>query len=142
MTRLTQSTKPVKGHQIKRNWHLLDIKDKVLGRAVTNIARLLQGKHKVDYVPYLDTGDYVVVTNAKSVKVTGRKASSKMYLHYSGYPGGLKSVTFNTLMQKNPAVVIHRAVSGMLAKNKFRKRRLTRLFIFPEEKHPYSDKLE
>lgn len=142
MARLTQQTKPVKGNEVKREWHLIDLKGKVLGRVCTEIAKLLQGKHKVNYVPYLDMGDYVVAINAKYVKVTGRKEREKVYTRYSGYPGGLKKETFGELMQRNPAKIIEHAVSGMLPKNKHRKRRLKRLFVFPDDKHPYSDKFQ
>ena len=142
MPKLTEQTKSVKESEIQRDWHLVDVKGKVLGRVATQIATLLQGKHKVNYVPYLDVGDYVVVINAKHVKVTGKKAKQKVYTRYSGYPGGLKKETFEQLMQRNPAKVIEHAVSGMLPKNKHRKRRLRRLFVFEGEEHPYSDKFE
>ncbi len=140
MPKLTQITKPVKEREIKREWHLVDVKGKILGRVCTQIATLLQGKHKVNYVPYLDMGDYVVVINAKHVKVTGKKAKQKVYTRYSGYPGGLKKETFEQLMQRNPAKIIEHAVRGMLPKNKHRDRRMKRLFVFEGEEHPYSDK--
>lgn len=142
MTSLTKSTKSVKERQVVREWHLVNAKNKVLGRIVGTISRLLQGKHKVNYVPYLDLGDYVIVINTKDVKVTGNKGKSKMYTRYSGYPGGLKQIPYNELFRKNPREVIRHAASGMLPKNKFRKDRLTRLFVFLDEKHPYSDKLK
>lgn len=141
MTRLTQSTKSVKLGKITRNWHLIDIAGKILGRTVPGIARLLQGKHKRDYVPYLDSGDYVIVINASRVKITGKKIQQKEYTSYSGYPGGLRKITLGQLLIKDSRQVIIRAVSGMLPKNKFRDMRLKRLFVFKDEKHPYGDKI-
>lgn len=142
MTNLTQSTKPLSGQNIKRKWHIIDVKGKILGRVTPQIGKLLQGKHKTDYVSYLDTGDYVVVLNAKEVTISGKKSISKTYTNYSGYPGGLKKITFEKLLEKNPTEIIRRAVSGMLPKNKLRDRRLTRLYIFSDGKHPYQDKFE
>ncbi len=140
MVSLTKSTKSISDKDIKRMWHIIDVKGKVLGRVAPEIAKLLQGKHKVIYVPYLDLGDYVVVINAKYVVLTGRKGKSKTYTRYSGYPGGLKKITFDHLIEKNPTEVIKHAVSGMLPKNKQRDSRLARLFVFKDEKHPYSNK--
>ncbi len=142
MPRLTQQTKPVRESEVKSERHLVDLKGKILGRVCTEIAMLLQGKHKINYVPYLDVGDYVVAINAKYVKVTGRKAKQKIYTRYSGYPGGLKRETFEEIMRKNPAKIIEHAVKGMLPKNKHRKERLKRFFVFPEAEHPYSDKFK
>ncbi|MFN4212678.1 MAG: 50S ribosomal protein L13 [Microgenomates group bacterium] len=141
MVSLTRSTKSKSATNIKREWYLIDVEGKIFGRIVPEIAKLLQGKHKVDYVPYLDCGDYVVVINASKVKVTGKKYATKKYTYYSGYPGGLKEINFQTLLKKNPSEVIKRAVSGMLPKNKLRDQRLKRLFVFAEEKHPYGDKI-
>src|SRR3989344_1137136 len=140
MVSLTQSTKSVKEKEIKRNWHLIDVKGKILGRIVPEIAKLLQGKQKLNYVTYLDQGDNVVVTNARYVKLTGKKAQTKFYTRYSGYPGGLKRISFAELLIKNPAEVIRHAVSGMLPKNKLRDKRLTRLHVYPEDKYRYQDK--
>ncbi|OGK11874.1 50S ribosomal protein L13 [Candidatus Roizmanbacteria bacterium RIFCSPLOWO2_01_FULL_37_12] len=142
MVSLTHSTKSAKHKEIKRNWHLVDVKGKILGRVVPNAAKLLQGKHKVDYSQYLDCGDYVVVTNARYVTVSGKKSQFKLYTSYSGYPGGLKTLNFEQLLNKNPGKLIRHAVSGMLPKNKLRDRRLARLFIFADEKHPYKEKLK
>lgn len=138
----THSTKSIKGSEIKRGWTLIDLSGKVVGRIAPMIATLLQGKHKVNYVPYLDMGDNVVAINAKKVVITGRKAQTKEYTRYSGYPGGLKKISYQTMMEKNPAEIIKRAVSGMLPKNKLRDQRLKRLFVFADEKHPYKDKLK
>ncbi|MFH0979609.1 MAG: 50S ribosomal protein L13 [Candidatus Roizmanbacteria bacterium] len=140
MKNLTQQTKPVKLKEIKRNWHLVDVSGRVLGRVAPEISRFLQGKNKVNYVPYLDTGDYVVVINIKKVVITGRKSQTKVYTRYSGYPGGLKTVSFNSILEKNPGMIIKIAVSGMLPKNKFRDERLKRLFVYSDENHPYKNK--
>ena len=102
----------------------------------------MQGKHKRDFSPNLDSGDYVVVINAKKAKVSGKKAKSKVYTRYSGYPGGLKKETFSGLIERRPEEVVKHAVSGMLPKNKLRDKRLARLYVFGDEKHKFSDKFE
>ncbi len=140
MFNLTQSTKSIKEKDIKREWHLIDLSGKILGRSVSEISKFLQGKHKVNYVPYLDMGDYVVVINVKKVSLTGKKTSDKVYSYFSGYPGGLRQVHFSDLMEKNPVEIVRHAVSGMLPKNKMRQKRLARLYIFPDGKNPYQDK--
>ncbi len=142
MTNLTSSTKPASIKNIERAWHLIDIQEKILGRVAPDIVRLLMGKHKTQYVSYLDMGDNVVVVNSKKVAVTGRKAKQKVYTSYSGYPGGLKKIILGTLLDSNPSQVIRHAVSGMLPKNKLRDKRLARLFIFPDGRHPYEEKFE
>jgi len=141
MKNLTKQTKPVKLKEINRAWHLIDIAGKVLGRVTPDIARLLQGKNKTNYVSYLDLGDYVVVVNAEKMLISGKKSETKTYTRYSGYPGGLKKINYKDLLKKNPGMIIKHAVSGMLPKNKFRDERLKRLFVFKDENHPYKDKL-
>lgn len=133
-------TKSTKKSEIERDWYLLDIKDKILGRSATKIAQLLMGKNKPYFVPYLDCGDYVVVVNAAKVKVTGRKTAQKKYYRHSGYPGGFKEITFEKQMEKDPRKIILHAVSGMLPKNKLRDPRLARLKIFVNEKHSLKNK--
>jgi len=128
--------------KIKRVWHLIDAKDQILGRLATRIARLLSGKDKVEYVPYLDLGDHVVVINAKEVAVTGKKERQKVYYRHSGYPGGLKAETLWELRERRPEEIIRRAVKGMLPKNKLQKSMLRRLHIFAGEKHPYQDRFK
>ena len=137
ITNTTKFTSPT-----HRQWSLVDVKDKILGRIVPEIALRLQGKHRVDYSPNLDSGDNVVVINAAFVKVSGKKFNTKIYTHYSGYPGGLKVKTFANLQQINPEKIIKLAVAGMLPKNKLRAKRLARLFVFKDEKHPYQDKFK
>lgn len=136
--KLTKQTKPISINEIKRNWYLIDVKNKVLGRVTPKIAWLLQGKNKSNYVSYLDNGDYVVVINAEKVKFTGKKLDQKIYTHYTGYPGGLKIITLKELMKKSPEKVIINAVSGMLPKNKFRDQRLKRLFVFKDENYTFN----
>ena len=135
-----KATKPTKAEMIKRAWHLVDIKDKILGRSATQIALALMGKGKPYFTRNLDCGDYVVVINSRFVAVTGKKEKEKVYSRYSGYPGGLKQKALWQLRQENPTEIVRRAVLGMLPKNKLRDRMITRLFIFPETDHPYKDK--
>lgn len=142
MVQIHSSTKPISAKNIKRNWHFVDLNGKILGRTANEIARLLQGKHKTNFVSYLDMGDYVVAVNAKSVAVSGKKAEQKTYTYYSGYPGGLREVPFKTLLERKPQEIISRAVMGKLPKNKLRDRRMTRLYIYPGETHPYADKFK
>lgn len=140
MVTLTKSTKPTSIHSVERKWHLIDVKNKIVGRIAPHIAMLLQGKGKVMYAPYLDAGDHVVVINAALVKFSGKKGEEKIYSRYSGYPGGLKKTSAKELIKRNPTRIMKEAVAGMLPKNKLRDRRLARLFIYPDEKHAYTHK--
>lgn len=137
--KLTSSTKQ---HEIKRSWHLFDIEGKILGRVATEIVHKLMGKSKPYFVSYLDCGDYLVVINAAKVRVSGNKRKNKLYKSFSGYPGGLKIKNFEKVIQENPTLIIRQAVSGMLPKNKLRASWLKRLFIYADDKHPYSDKIQ
>ena len=137
----TKVTKSIKSSEIKRVWHLVDVSGKILGRITPEISKFLQGKHKVNYVAYLDSGDYVVVINANKVVLTGKKSEDKQLLNYSGYPGGLRIRPIKKVMKDNPAEVVRHTVSGMLPKNKLRDVRLARLHIFSGDKHPYQDKI-
>lgn len=136
----THSTIPQKGSDIVHGWKLVDVKGKVLGRATTTIASILQGKHKPRYSAHLDNGDNVVVINAKYIVMTGRKMQDKTYDRYSGYPGGRKVVSAADLSRKKPELIIKHAVSGMLPKNKLRDSRMSRLFVYPDGDHPYAEK--
>jgi len=131
-----------KAKEIKREWHLIDAQDKILGRLATQIAQLLMGKNKPYFARHLDCGDYVVVINAKEVKVSGKKEKQKIYYHHSGYPGGLKETPLWMLREKHPERIIIHAVSGMLPKNKLRARMLERLKVQVGEEHPYEDKFK
>ncbi len=136
---MTQATK---AKDIKRTWHHIDVKDKTLGRVSSEIAQLLMGKGKAYFVRNLDCGDYVVVTNAKAVKVTGRKEVQKKYYRHSGYPGGFKVETLKELRGRKPETVITHAVKGMLPDNRLQDKMLTRLFVFAGEEHTYQDKFK
>ena len=138
---IKQYTKPTRAKDIVRKWHIVDLKGKILGRAATDIAAKLIGKNKVYYVPNLDCGDHVVVVNATKVEVTGKKPSQKEYMHFSGYPGGLKRKLYKQIMLEKPERIIQQAVSGMLPKNKLRDSMLKRLYVYHDDKHPYEAKL-
>jgi|YelNatPaOPRAMG01_1025707.scaffolds.fasta_scaffold03949_7 large subunit ribosomal protein L13 len=128
----------IKPAEVKRNWWIIDAEDKTLGRLAEVIARLLMGKHKVDYTPYADCGDYVIVINAEKVKLSSDKAENKKYFHYSGYPGGLKEYTFDRVIKKHPDFPIREAVKGMIPKNRLKYRMMKRLKIYPKEEHPHN----
>lgn len=135
----TQSTKI---SEIQREWHLVDAKDKILGRLSSDIALLLMGKNKSNFVRNLDCGDYVVVLNAKFVKVTGKKEKLKKYYRHSGYPGGFKSETLEELRNRRPEEIITHAVAGMVPQNRLKKQMLNRLYVFENEVHNYVDKFK
>ena len=132
--------KATKLNDIQRAWHLIDVSDKILGRVSTDIAKLLMGKGKPYFVRNLDCGDFVVVVNAKSVKVTGTKEKNKVYARHSGYPGGFKSETLGQLRERKPEDIIVHAVKGMLPQNKLRDKMLNRLKVFEGQEHSYQDK--
>ncbi len=123
--------------KITRKWHLIDAKDKILGRLATEVAMILMGKTKAQFVPYLDTGDMVVVTNASLVKLSGKKMMNKTYTRHSGYPGGLTVETFDKVIVKKPEFVIEHAVAGMLPGNKLGKQMIKKLKVFKGSEHPY-----
>ena len=135
------TTKSTKAQDVKRTWHIIDVKEKVLGRVATDIAHTLMGKSKPYFVRNLDCGDYVIVINSKHVVVTGKKEKEKLYGNYSGYPGGLKQKALWQVRIEKPTELIRHAVYGMLPKNKLRDRLITRLYIYPEAEHPYKDKI-
>ncbi|KTD59965.1 50S ribosomal protein L13 [Legionella shakespearei] len=127
-----------KGHEVKRDWLVVDASDKVLGRLATEIARRLRGKHKAEYTPHVDTGDYIIVTNAEKVTVTGRKFKNKMYHHHTGFPGGIKSVTFEKMQGRNPVKIIELAVKGMLPKNPLGREMYRKLKVYVGSEHPHT----
>ena len=128
----------IKPKDVVRSWWLIDAKDKTLGRIAVVIAKLLMGKHKPDYTPYADSGDYVVVINADKIRVSGEKEIEKIYYHASGYPGGLKETRFRDMIKKHPDFPIRSAVKGMLPKNKLRYRMLKRLKVYAGGEHPHN----
>ncbi len=134
--------KATKKSQIQRQWHLVDAKDQILGRLATQIVPLLLGKNKPYFVKNLDCGDHVVVINAKDIKVTGKKEEQKFYYSYSGYPGGLKKLSFSQLRERAPEKIIINAVSKMLPKNKLRDKWLAKLHVYADANHPYQDKFK
>ena len=131
-------TVSAKAHEVRHDWYVVDASSQVLGRLATEIARRLRGKHKAEYTPHVDTGDYIIVTNAEKVIVTGRKYDNKMYHHHTGYPGGIKSMTFATLQQKHPERIIERAVKGMLPKNPLGREMYRKLKIYVGAEHPHA----
>jgi len=124
------TTNVLSAKDIKRQTHTIDASGKVLGRLATEVATILMGKNKPVFVPYLDTGDYVVVTNAAKVKVTGKKAQDKTYVRHSGYPGGLKMETFDELMKRKPEYIIEHAVKGMVPHNKLGRQMIKKLRVY------------
>lgn len=126
-----------KSHEVKSDWYIIDATDKVLGRLAAEIAHRLRGKHKAEYTPHVDTGDYIVVTNAEKIRVTGRKQQDKMYYHHTGFPGGIKSINFAKLQLENPTRIIERAVKGMLPKNPLGRAMYRKLKVYAGNEHPH-----
>ena len=126
-----------KKEEVKRNWILVDVKDKVLGRAATVIADALRGKNRPTYTPHVDTGDFVIVVNAAQVKLTGDKWEDKLYHHHSGYMGGLKSTPAKKMLEKHADEIITKAVKGMLPRTRLGKQILTKLKVFTGTNHPH-----
>ena len=135
-------TYSTKASDIKREWHIIDASDKVLGRLATQIAVLLMGKHKPIFSRHLDTGDFVVVINAEKIRVTGNKTKQKLYYRHSGYPGGLKSISLERMMQTHPTRVIEHAVKGMLPHTRLRAKMMKRLRIHVGDAHPYQGQIK
>ena len=121
----------------ERHWHVVDAEGKTLGRLATRIADVLRGKHKPEYTPHCDTGDFVVVVNAEKIAVTGRKLEQKTYYRHSGYPGGLRSRTLEEMLARQPEEVIRKAVKGMLPRNKLARAQLTKLKVYVGPDHPH-----
>ena len=131
------STSIAKKADLQKDWYVVDLEDKVLGRAATEIARVLRGKHKPIFTPSVDTGDFVIIVNADKVRLTGNKLSQKTYYRHSGYPGGIKSVTAGKLLEQNPEEVIRKAVKGMLPKNKLGRQMFKKLKVYSSSDHPH-----
>ena len=130
----TVSTKPA---EVTRDWYVVDAADQTLGRLATEIARRLRGKHKPEYTPHVDTGDYIVVINAEKVRVTGNKAQDKMYYRHTGYPGGLRSMSFEKMMSLHPERTIEFAVKGMLPKGPLGRAMYSKLKVYANAEHPH-----
>ena len=127
-----------KAEEVTRDWFVVDAADKTLGRLASEIAHRLRGKHKAEYTPHVDTGDYIVVVNAEKVRVTGAKTTDKMYHHHTGYPGGLKSISFEKLIDKAPERVIQGAVKGMLPRNPLGRAMFKKLKVYAGSEHPHT----
>ena len=126
-----------KAHEVKRDWYIIDASNKTLGRLAAKIAHRLRGEHKAEYTPHVDTGDYIVVTNVETIKVTGRKFKDKIYYNHTGFPGGIKEITFEKLQAKHPERVLERAVKGMLPKNSLGRDMFRKLKIYVGSEHPH-----
>ena len=124
-----------KPQTVERDWYVVDASGKTLGRLASEIAKRLRGKHKAEYTPHVDTGDYIVVVNAEKVRVTGRKSTDKMYYRHSGYPGGLKTISFDKLIQSAPERVLQHAIKGMLPKNPLGREMFRKLKVYAGAEH-------
>ena len=122
----------------ENNWYVVDAADKVLGRLASQIAKYLRGKHKPEFTPHTDTGDYIVVINADKIKVTGKKEKEKMYYTHSGYPGGLKEMTYEKLQERHPTHIIELAVKGMMPKNPLGRDMMRKLKVYAGAEHPHA----
>ena len=131
----TFSAKP---ETVKRDWFVIDAENKVLGRLATEVARRLRGKHKPEYTPHVDTGDYIIIINADKIAVTGNKEQGKIYHHHTGYPGGLKSLTLEKLREKAPERIIEKAVKGMLPRNPLGRAMFSKLKVFAGSEHAHT----
>ena len=130
----TYSAKPL---EVERKWYVIDAEGKTLGRLATVCANLLRGKTKPEFTPHVDTGDFVIVINADKIQVTGNKETDKIYYHHTGFPGGLKSISFKDLMKKDPTKAIEKAVKGMLPHNTLGAQQFTKLKVYAGAEHPH-----
>lgn len=131
----TYSAKPL---EVERKWYVIDAEGEILGRLAVKIANILRGKHKPEYTPNVDTGDFVVVINASKIRVTGNKETDKMYYHHTGYPGGLKTASFKQLMEKDARLAIEKAVKGMLQHNTLGAEQFNKLKVYGGSEHPHA----
>lgn len=127
-----------KPHEVRREWFVIDAKDKVLGRVASEVARRLRGKHKPEYTPHVDTGDYIVIINAADIRVTGNKLQDKIYYRHTGYVGGIRETNFETMQQRFPGRALEKAVKGMLPKGPLGYAMAKKLKIYAGEEHPHS----
>ncbi len=124
--------------EVTRKWHVVDAKGEVLGRLATHVASILRGKHKPIFTHHVDTGDHVIVVNAQDIRLTGKKLKNKIYHHHTGYPGGLKSISAEHLLQKKPTEVVSKAIRGMLPKTTLGKHMAKKLRVYPGPDHPHA----
>ncbi len=123
--------------EVERKWYLIDASGQTLGRLASEVATLLRGKHKPEYTPHVDTGDFVIIINAEEIVLTGNKLDQKKYRHHSGYPGGLKETSYRELLNKKPEKAIEVAVMGMLPKNRLGRKLFTKLKVYRGSEHPH-----
>ncbi len=138
MDTLSYKTKSAKAETVQRKWYVIDADGEVVGRLATRIASVLRGKHKPDFTPHVDTGDYVIVLNAGKVRFTGAKLNDKEYQRFTGYPGGLRRRTAKEMLDVKPEMVLELAVKGMLPKTKLGKAMIKKLFLYTEASHPHT----
>jgi large subunit ribosomal protein L13 len=124
--------------EVERRWYVVDAEGQTLGRLAAEIARVLRGKSKPQYTPHVDTGDFVVVVNAERIVVTGRKAEQKVYRRHSGYPGGLKTTSYEQLLERQPTEILRKAVKGMMPKSRLARKQLRKLKIYAGPEHPHA----
>jgi large subunit ribosomal protein L13 len=127
-----------KAESVSRDWFVVDATGKTLGRLAAEIAHRLRGKHKAEYTPHVDAGDYIVVVNAEKIRVTGAKSTDKMYYHHTGFPGGIRSISFEKLIDKAPERVLQRAVKGMLPRNPLGRAMFSKLKVYAGSEHPHA----
>lgn len=132
-----RTTYIAKAADVERKWYVVDASGKTLGRLASEVAKVLRGKHKPVYTPFLDTGDYVIIVNAEKVVVTGKKAEQKTYVHHTGYAGGLKEISYKRMMETKPEEILKHAVKGMLPKNTLGRKMFKKLHVYagPEHEH-------
>ena len=126
-----------KKSEIERSWHLVDAEGLILGRMATEVAQILRGKHKPTFAPHIDTGDHVIVVNADKVVLTSGKAEKKMVYHHTGFPGGIRSESYATLLAKKPAEIVRQSIRGMLPKNRLGRQQLSKLQVYAGPTHPH-----
>ncbi|MEO0315899.1 MAG: ribosomal protein [Pseudomonadota bacterium] len=127
-----------KGHEVQRDWFVIDATDKILGRVASEVARRLRGKHKPEFTPHVDTGDYIIVVNAGKLRVTGAKSNDKIYYRHTGYPGGIYATKFRDMQEKFPGRALEKAVKGMLPKGPLGYAMIKKLKVYAEGTHPHS----
>jgi len=130
-------TQSAKASEIERNWYVVDAAGQPLGRLASKVAHVLRGKHRPDFTPHVDTGDFVIVTNAAQVRLTGNKAEDKFYYNHSGYPGGLRTESAGHMRERSPELIVEKAVKGMLPKNSLGRQMFRKLKVYPEGTHPH-----
>jgi len=138
MSKLHFTTKHANAATVKHNWYVVDGTNQTVGRIASKIAAVLRGKNKAYYTPHVDCGDYVIIINAGKVVLTGNKSEDKMYINYSGYPGGKKEESAKDLLKRRPEVVMERAVKGMLPKNRLGRKMIRKLFVYAAAEHPHT----